>query len=251
MKYPSPIHHLFILFIVLTIVNNCYTQISGSVDGLYGKEKTMIALVIDKKKNDLVHFGGFAKTGSLTDFHYPTIDYDLNIVKNHGSSSSYTFPYGPLEHPSEGSADFISGKTRTMGWAIGTYLSLNRSLNRYDKDWFFIRFDLEHLRLSDNYDFLWSVTTWNGLDFDQEFKRDQGIYNYHAIGFATRAGYKRILGKDGRFFAQLNLGVSYYHPYYPEPMEAGQSGYWTGTPFMGVEFETGIGVGYILKKYKR
>jgi hypothetical protein len=120
----------------------------------------------------------------------------------------------------------------------------------YKKDWFFIRFDFEHLRLSDNYDFTWLKRTWNGLDFDKEIIRDQGIYNYHAIGIATRAGYKRILGKDKRFFAQANFGVSYYHPYYPEPMESGQSGYWTKTPFMGVEFEAGAGIGYFIKKKK-
>jgi hypothetical protein len=250
MKNTSLLLYLLLFFTVFTSANNCYTQISTSIEGIYGKEKTMISLVFDKEINDLVHFGGFAKTGSLTDFHYPTIVYEEETVATEGSSSSSNFPYGPLEYLSQSSADFISGTSRTKGWAIGGYISLNRSLSMYKKDWFFIRFDVEHLRLSDNYDFTWLKRTWNGLDFDKEIIRDQGIYNYHAIGIATRAGYKRILGKDKRFFAQANFGVSYYHPYYPEPMESGQSGYWTKTPFMGVEFEAGAGIGYFIKKKK-
>lgn len=245
MKNSSILLYLLLLFTVFTGTNNGHTQISLSAEGFYGKEKTMISLVFDKKINDLVHFGGFVKTGSLNDFHYPTIVYEDEIVATQGSNSSFTFPYGP-----ESSADFMGGKTRTSGWSIGGYLSLNRSLSRYDKDWFFIRFDLEHLWLSDNYDFSWAIRTWNGFDYDKEFIRDEGVYNYNAIGFATRAGYKRILGKDERFFAQLNLGISYYHPIYKEPMELGHSGYWTGTPFMGVEFEAGAGIGYVIKKNK-
>ena len=232
-------------FLTVFLFNYSFAQWSASIEGLYGKEKTMLILLGDKKLNDLVHVGGFVKTGSLTQFQYPTIIYEEDqsgaIFSNGGQ---YTFPYGP-----EDASRFIGGTTRTMGWSAGGFISLNRSLSRQEKDWFFVRFDLEHLRLTDEYDFIWQQTKWTFTGPMYTTVTDQGRYNYHAIGFATRAGYKRFFGNKDKVFAQVNVGVSYYHPYYPDDMEMGSSGgYWTGTPFMGVEFEAGAGVGYVFKK---
>lgn len=250
-RTPS-LHYYFSFFIAYLLLTNARAQIAASTEIIYGKEKTMLSLVGDLKTNEMVHFGAFIKTGSLRDFYYPdiTYEYDEENVPVQSSNSSYTFPYGPLPYLSDSSALFMGGKTKTFGWSVGGYFCLNKSLDRKDKNWFFIRFDLEHLRLSDQYDLLWAIRAWNGMSMVTTTRKDQGTYNYHAVGIATRAGYKLILGKDEQLFIQCNLGVSYYHPYYPQPMEGGQSGYWTGTPFMGVEFEVGAGVGYLFRKNK-
>lgn len=200
----------------------------------------MVSLVIDKKVNDLFHFGGILKTGSLSVFDYPNFEYEYDDVEsNYGTTSSYTFPYGPS------SGSFAGGSTKTLGWSVGGFVSLNRSLSRNDKDWFFVRFDLEHFRLKDQYDFIWSQVEYVGLDKQEILISDKGDYIYHAISFATRAGYQRFLDKKNRLFAQANLGVCYYHPYY---VDSKGQGYWTGTPFMGVEFEAGAGIGYVIKR---
>jgi hypothetical protein len=42
----------------------CNAQISTSIEGYYGKEKTMIAITVDKKISDLFHFGGICKSSA-------------------------------------------------------------------------------------------------------------------------------------------------------------------------------------------
>jgi len=241
MKTPA---HFFFCLIMLSIVsaNTCNAQISTALEGYYGKEKTMIAITVDKKINDLFHFGGIVKTGSLSVFRYPDFYYDYTDTtfdSNNNTLPDYTFPY------SENKGNFAGGSTKMRSWSLGGYFSLNRSLSRKEKDWFFIRFDLMFLRLKDSYNFRWSQAEYVGIEKQEKITVDQGEYTYGSIAFSTRPGYQRFLDKKNRFFAQVNLGICYYHPLY---FNSEGSGYSTGTPFMGVEFEVGGGIGYVIKK---
>jgi hypothetical protein len=216
----------------MVLTNNCYTQISGAFEGFCGKEKSMIALTVDTKINDLVHFGGIAKTGSLAVFHYPDSRYEY--------TEEDIFPYGQIN------ILFQERSSKTRGWSIGGYFSLNKSLSRLDRDWFFLRFDVEHWRLQVN---SLSKTLLEELISPTETQVEtitvQEEYAYNAISFATRAGYQRFFDKKKRIFGQLNLGVGYYHPYYPN---SNSSNYDKEAPFIGVELEVGAGIGYIIKK---
>jgi hypothetical protein len=231
------------LAFVLSLSNNAKAQISGSLEGYYGKEKTMVAFTVDKKLNDLFHFGGILKTASLTVFNYPNFEYDYseeNSASNNTLLSDYPFPYGQYN------GSFAGGSTRITGWSLGAYASLNKCLSRLKTDWFFVRFSTEYLFLKDQYDLRWSQMEFVGLERREKIIAEKGTYKFNAIAFASRAGYQRYFGKKDRFFAQANLGVSYYHPIYSDP---NTSGYGTGTPFVGVEFEAGAGIGYVIKQY--
>jgi hypothetical protein len=235
---------LFYCFILSSLIlpNKCIAQISGSFEGIYGKEKTMISLTVDKKINDLIHFGGILKTGSLKVFDYPDFEYDYSgddVISNNTTLSEYTFPYNQMN------GRFAGGSTKTTGISLGGYLSLNRSLSRSEKDWFFVRFDLEYLFLMDRYDLKWSQIEYVGLEKEETIISDRGEYVYHAAAIATRAGYQRFFDKKDRLFAQANIGACYYHPLYPNDKF---SGYGIGAPFMGVEFEAGLGIGYVIKQ---
>jgi hypothetical protein len=234
---------LIVLFIASA--NTCNAQISTSLEGYYGKEKTMIAITVDKKMNDLVHFGGIVRSGSFSVFNYPNFYYDYNdstFDSNNNIIAGYTFPY------MENKGNFAGGSTKMTSWSLGSYLSLNRSLSRNDKDWFFIRFDIEFLHIKDSYDFRWSQVEYVGIEKQEKITVDQGEYTFGAIAFSTRPGYQRFLDKKDQIFAQVNLGFCYYHPLY---FDSEGSGYSTGTPFMGVELEVGGGIGYVFKKKKK
>lgn len=231
-----------LLMLFIASAQTCNAQISTSLEGYYGKEKTMIAITVDKKISDLFHFGGIVKTGSLSVFRYPDFYYDYNDTtfdSNNNILPDYTFPY------SENKGNFAGGSTKMTSWSLGAYLSLNRSLSQNKKNWFFIRFDLECLRLKDSYDFRWSHVEYVGLEKQEKITEDQGVYTYGSIALSSRPGYQRFFDKKNRFFAQVNLGICYYHPLY---FNSEGSGYASGTPFMGVEFEVGGGIGYVVKK---
>jgi hypothetical protein len=203
----------------------------------------MISLTVDKKINDLVHFGGIVKTGSLSVFHYPDARYEYieeEIDPIQASDPSYIFPYGQINILSQ------ERSSKTTGWSVGGYLSLNKSLSRSDRDCFFLRFDLEHLRLKvSSFSKTLQEELLNPTETQVETIIVQEEYTYNAISFSTRAGYQRFFDNKKRIFGQLNLGVGYYHPYYPN---SNSSIYDKEAPFVGVEFEAGAGIGYILKK---
>lgn len=237
-----PYFFSFLIILFVTISSPYNAQISTSLEGYYGKEKTMIAITFDKKISNLFHFGGILKTGSLSVFSYPDFNYDYNdstFDSNNNILPGYTFPY------SENKGSFAGGSTKMTSWSLGTYLSLFRSLSQNKKDWFFIRFDLDFLRLKDSYNFRWSQVEYVGIEKQEKITNDQGVYTYGSIALSSRPGYQRFLDKKNRFFAQVNLGICYYHPLY---FNSEGAGYASGTPFMGVEFEVGGGIGYVVKK---
>lgn len=223
-------------------------QVNLFAEGSYGPQKMMLAIHGEKVFNPLVQLGIYAKTGSLNEYIYRDVEYLLDEYGYYiPTTEVHDFPYAhdPPKEANDlpnitGLADLIAARTRTNGWGVGSYLNLSRELGRYAKDWFFFRFSVEYLFLADQYQLYWGSPE-TGLTNAVE---QCGTYRFDAIGCASRAGYKRFIDKDDRFFMLANLGVSWYKPFYRDGFSNGGSNYGFSAPFVGVEFIGGLGLGY-------
>ncbi len=220
----------YLLLVIIPKVS--YTQWSIGKETTIGPEKLVVQLSIKKQLNDIFDLGCYVKGGSFIDHRYSKITAEskqkFSLLP---SIESYSFPYATIG-VSHGSTDFKI-------LALGAFLNLNHSLNNRKKDWFIFRFNLEGGPAEDHYNLRMFSS-----DLD-DFDIKNGVYKFFFIGVGTRAGYKRFLDKRNRISAEIALGLSYYHPnYYDETTAAG---YESPTPFVGVETELSVGLGYLFK----
>lgn len=217
-------------------------QISIATSARFSIEKFQPNLCFEFNMGKDIVLGTYGTIGSLSSYNYREVQY--RMADNGGviylNNSDITLPY-----LSENKGITLGGKTIMKGWGIGAFYSQFWNIFKKEENKLVLSFDFEYLNLIDNY-------TIRATEFmsSEKIITYSGNYHFSSLGLGTKFGYRRLINNKSRFYCQIAIGAAFYYPVYHEHFESYDEKYSFKTPYVGVEYEVEIGIGYYLKKYR-
>jgi len=209
------------IVIVSLAINNSSGQSAVYFSGIFGHEKAYPALNFEYSFDNGFFLGGGFGGGYMSNYEYPKPGRSTTWL---GNPTIIT-----ISTPYESEYDFyspISAHSKISGWTscimVGSKIP-SISFKQFDT---YFRILFSFSQLQDRY----SVLTFAGIY--------EGNYKFKDIGIISSFGIKRVFG---RLFSNANISLGYYTSINDSNSKFR---YGSTSPFVGVEFEMNLGIGY-------